>query len=449
MLNFVNTFELMAVNYHGDEEQHHRFVHDAKLLINAIVMQLHKINSVFKDHMGALRTTAAFLSGITMDMPLGFEVFLPIRLPVALSARFNEEQRTVQLYRSNYSHPFFFGDAANAKCMNLRMQQDMQHVIGKVPFIAGYWGAIYDIKYRPMCYNRIPFAHQVYAEERGATDRGICFDFILALELDGAELPLPLYYKAPIAYKWLAFGLVDINRSHDSADWGVLVPRWQSANVALRLRSHNMLLLLRRLLYAQECFTLAAPFLIKFCFAMTTVDCGEHYKRMGVAELMITTLGHQVFRNFCELIVKSAVGDHDANVAATEELREEQMCGKGLFAMLSKGFKINKVSTRFIADYFQVNYVQVRPKTPTTPEPTSPNHRMTVTTPAATAAPPSDDVTPPPPSSTVEPPPASLAAPPAKDPLPTPTQFIVKFLSMSPSKNGKRNTKYEIRIDTS
>lgn len=57
MLNFVDTFELMALNFHGDEEQHHRFVHDAKLLIDAIVNQLHKNNSIFKDYMGELRKT--------------------------------------------------------------------------------------------------------------------------------------------------------------------------------------------------------------------------------------------------------------------------------------------------------------------------------------------------------------------------------------------------------
>lgn len=57
MLNFVDTFELMAFNFHGDEEQHHRFVHDAKLLIDAIVNQLHKNNSMFKDHLGELRKT--------------------------------------------------------------------------------------------------------------------------------------------------------------------------------------------------------------------------------------------------------------------------------------------------------------------------------------------------------------------------------------------------------
>ncbi|XP_017863689.1 PREDICTED: uncharacterized protein LOC108614203 [Drosophila arizonae] len=434
MLNFVDTFELMALNFHGDEEQHHRFVHDAKLLIDAIVTQLHNNDSVFKDHMGELRTTASFISEITMDMPLGFEVFLPIRLPVALSPNFNEEQRSVQLYRTNFSHPFFFGDAANPKCMNLRLQQDMQQVISQVPCIAGYWGAVYDIKYKPMCYNRVPFAHQVFAEERGAYNRGICFDFILVLEFDGAELPLPLYYKAPICYKWFAFGLVDVNRSHDSADWGVLVPRWQSANVTLRLRSHNMLLLLRRLLYAQGCFSLAAPFLIKFCFFMTTVDFGEQYKGMGVAHLMITTLGHQVFRNYCELIVKSAVGDHDANVAATKELREQQMRGKGLFAMLAKGLEMNVVSTQFIADYFQVNYVQVRPKAASTPEPEAANHTLIVTTPSTTAALQNSSETPPP-SSPVRSSPASPDPPPAAEQPPTTTRIIARAVPMSRKQN--------------
>lgn len=318
MRNFVDTFESMALNFQGDKEQHHRFVYDARLVIDAIVRQLHKNDSVFKDHMGELRTTgklnaicchccaanqcnveASVISQITMDMPLGFEVFLPIRLPVALSPSFNEEQRSVQLYRTNFTHPFFFGNAAYPKCMNLRMQQDMEQAVGQVPCVRGYWGVIYDIKYKPMCYNRVPFAHQVFAEERGAFNRGICFDFILVLEFDGAEMPLPRYYSAPICYKWFAFGLVDVNQNHDSADWGVLVPRWQTSSVTLRLRTHNMLLLLRRLLYAQGCFSLAVPFLIKFCFFMTTVDLGEQFKCMGVAQLMITVSVDQLMLLLC------------------------------------------------------------------------------------------------------------------------------------------------------
>lgn len=223
-----------------------------------------------------------------MDMPLGFEVFLTIRLPIALTPSFNEKQRSVQLYRSNYTHPFFFGNAINPKCMNLRLQQDLQRAIAQVACIAGYWGAIYDIKYTALSYNRVPFAHQVFAAERGAYNRGIRFDFILALEFDGAEMPLPAYFEAPICYKWIAYGLVDVNQNLNSADWGVLLPRWQSANMGLRLRSHNMLLLLHRLLYAQRCYCFAVPFLVKFCFFMSTVDFGERYKRMSVAHLMVT-----------------------------------------------------------------------------------------------------------------------------------------------------------------
>ncbi|XP_023161011.1 uncharacterized protein LOC111592819 isoform X2 [Drosophila hydei] len=399
MLNFVDTFELMALNFHGDEEQHHRFVHDAKLLIDAIVNQLHKNNSIFKDYM------ASFVSQINMDMPLGFEVFLTIRLPISLSASFNEKQRSVQLYRANYTHPFFFADAINPKCMNLRLQQDLQRAVGQVACIAGYWGAIYDIKYTALSYNRVPFAHQVFAAERGAHNRGICFDFIVALEFDGAEMPLPIYYKAPICYKWIAYGLVDVNQNHNSADWGVLVPRWQSANMGLRLRSHNMLLLLHRLLYAQRCFTLAVPFLVKFCFFMTTVDCGERYKRMGVAHLMVTTLGHQVFRNYCELIVKSTVGDHATNIAATKELREQQVRGKGIFAMLAKGLELNVISTQFIADYFQIKYLKVTETTAPATTAAAATLQKSKSAPAPAPPPPPPPVLPPLPP---PPPPAQL-----------------------------------------
>lgn len=223
-----------------------------------------------------------------MDIPLSFEIFLPMRLPISLTPSFDEPERTVRLSKSNFSHPFFFGNMLNAKCMNMRMQNDLQQAITRLSCIKGYWGSVYNLSYTALCYNLIPFAHQVIAKERGPVERCIRFDFILALEFDGAEMPLPAYYDVPIGYKWFAYGLLPIDASHNAADWGVLVPRWQSADISVRLRSHNMLLLLHRLLYSQGCHCFAVPFLVKFGFFMTTVACGEDYKSLSVAGLMIT-----------------------------------------------------------------------------------------------------------------------------------------------------------------
>lgn len=224
-----------------------------------------------------------------MDMPLSFDIFLPMRLPFSLTPTFNELERTVQFSKPNFSHPFFFGNTVNAKCMNMRLQRDLQRAVARMCSIEGYWGSIYDVRYTALCYNRKPFSHQIIAREReNPAERCIRFDFILALEFDGAELPLPAYYNVPIGYKWLAYGLLPIDAAHNAADWAVLVPRWQSADWTVRLRSHNMLLLLYRLLYSQGCYCFAVPFLVKFGFFMTTVACGEDYKRISVAGLMIT-----------------------------------------------------------------------------------------------------------------------------------------------------------------
>lgn len=57
LLSFVDTMELMAFNFHGDEEEHHRFVHDSKLIIETLVAQLHVMDSLYKDYMGQMRKT--------------------------------------------------------------------------------------------------------------------------------------------------------------------------------------------------------------------------------------------------------------------------------------------------------------------------------------------------------------------------------------------------------
>ncbi|KAL7732094.1 hypothetical protein ACLKA6_015850 [Drosophila palustris] len=461
LLNFVETLEIMAYNVHRDEEQHHRFGSDAQFIVDTIIAQLQKNNSIFQEYLKELRTTASFVSEINMDLPLAFEVFLPLRLPFALHANFNESERSVQFSKRKISHPFFFGNVVNAKCMNILLQRDLKLAISQLRSVANYY-----VKYSTMSFNRAPFAHQVFAMERGSIDRGIHFDFILALEFDGAAMPLPSYYNAPISYKWLAYGLVPVSANYNSSDWGVLLPRWQNADFIVRRRSHNMLLLLYRLLYVQRCYGFAVPFLLKLCFFMATADrgenyknmgvaelmitlgnshvlivlasisscheeaqfeekgngkavttldvqqaiqqqqhvwqnadfivrrrshnmllllyrllyvqrcygfaipfllklCffmatadrGENYKNMGVAELMITTFGHQVFRNFHDLIAASTAADPFAKIFCTISMGQLQVHGRDILAMLLKGFQLNVISSELIKRYFQIDYM--------------------------------------------------------------------------------------------
>lgn len=57
LLNFVDTLEMMAFNVHRDPEQHHRFGGDAQLIVDTIIAQLKKNNSIFQEYMRDLRTT--------------------------------------------------------------------------------------------------------------------------------------------------------------------------------------------------------------------------------------------------------------------------------------------------------------------------------------------------------------------------------------------------------
>lgn len=57
LFSFVDTLELMAFNFHGDEVEHHRFVYDSKLIVETLVEQLHELDSLYKDHFGQMRKT--------------------------------------------------------------------------------------------------------------------------------------------------------------------------------------------------------------------------------------------------------------------------------------------------------------------------------------------------------------------------------------------------------
>lgn len=48
--------------------------------------------------------------------------------------------------------------------------------------------------------------------------------------------------------------------------------------------------------------------------------------------------------------------DHASHIDATAQLREQQVRGKGLFAMLVKGLQLNVISVEFIKKYFQIDF---------------------------------------------------------------------------------------------
>lgn len=58
----------------------------------------------------------------------------------------------------------------------------------------------------------------------------------------------------------------------------------------------------------------------------------------------------------------SNVEDHAANIDGTVELREQQLYGKGLFAMLAKGLQLNVISSEFIRKYFQIDCILFMPQ---------------------------------------------------------------------------------------
>lgn len=57
LLNFVNTFEQLASNFIGNQEQHHRFEIDAQQIVDTIVAKLKKNDSVFQGFLGQLRNS--------------------------------------------------------------------------------------------------------------------------------------------------------------------------------------------------------------------------------------------------------------------------------------------------------------------------------------------------------------------------------------------------------
>jgi len=225
-----------------------------------------------------------------LDMPLNFEIFLPIRLPEAVVPTYDENKRSVELTRANCQHPFFFGNAVNVKCLNLLLQSELQRAISKVKTASSVCsGRTYDIKYSVLTFNDVPFVHQVVALERNSNrQRFIRFDFILAVEFDGAEMILPHYYHAPLINRWIAYGRMTVDEDPNPAEWAVLVPKWQDSTPGAALISLNCMVMLYRLMRAQQCYCFALPGSIKLAFVMATEERGLDFQQISIADLTIT-----------------------------------------------------------------------------------------------------------------------------------------------------------------
>ncbi|XP_017088406.2 uncharacterized protein [Drosophila bipectinata] len=343
---------------------HQDFIYDVRVLCNAIQTQLYLDNATFKDHLGQLDKTAALVDDLNLDMPLNFQLFLPVRLPVPVTATYDDKNRTVQFTRPDFEHPFFLGNAVNYKRMNLLLQKEIERAVDRLGCVCGYTGAIYDLNYTVWCYQKVPFIHQLVAVERGPYQRCIRFDFVLALEFDGTDVPLPPCYEASISHRWIAYGMVPPKGStgiQSSTEWAVLVPKWQSAGAGNRLRELNTMILLHRLLRAQQCDSYALPVALKLGFSLTTEERGESYQELGVADLLMSTFGHMVFCNFWDIFGKLAEGDKDAKRSKFLEVRKQQLRAKGIFFVLVEAMRTNTIDTEFTYGLFRYIYIPPPP----------------------------------------------------------------------------------------
>jgi len=237
-----------------------------------------------------LPRVAAHVNNLSLDMPLNFDIFLPIRLPVAVVPSYDEERRSVGFTRANYRHPFFFGNAVNAQSMNLLLQRELQVAISRLKSVtSSCTKRIYDLKYSVLSFNQVPFVHQVVAMERHSNrQRFIRFDFVLAVEFDGAEMTLPPYFGEFIGNRWIAYGLLSVDGDPNPAEWAVLVPKLQDSSPGDCLIALNCMIMLFRLLSAQECYCFAMPASVKFAFVMAVEERGLDFQRMSIADLTVT-----------------------------------------------------------------------------------------------------------------------------------------------------------------
>ncbi|XP_022215463.2 uncharacterized protein LOC111069630 [Drosophila obscura] len=338
--------------------RHEYFLQEALMISRAITDQLQADECVFQDYLGELRHTGAFVHGTDMELPLTFEVFLPIRLPVALAPSFDEKQRTVQLRKPDTEHPFFFGNLLNSTNMNLLLEQELQQAIASIGSIESKskGAVVYDLSYRAHHLRRVPFMHQILAVERNSNGRRcLRFDFILAMLFEGPVLPLPPYYDAPINYTWLAYTKIAIDRNSNPADWGVLVPKWQTRDLKAAVLCHNVLLNTHCLLSTQQCPNYVAPGCLKLGFATAV----QQIKGLGYAGTPM--------QQFTVLIMKKLVEKNIFRVDSTKNVkgvllnaRQQRMRVEGLMRMLEN--PQDETANNIMNAYKKYIYVPPPPK---------------------------------------------------------------------------------------
>ncbi|XP_032573458.1 uncharacterized protein LOC6604841 [Drosophila sechellia] len=359
--NFMELMEEMAVQFTVNKEEHQLFVHDSRMISLTIQRQLVLDGAVFKDQLAELHKTASFVDKIYLDMPLNFEIFLPIRLPKPVVPTYDEKKRSVQFTRANYQHPFFFGNAVNFKCLNLLLQSELQRAISKLKTATSTsTGRTYDIKYSVLSLNDVPFVHQVVALDRDSNGkRFIRFDFILAVEFNGADMALPPYFKAPLINRWIAYGRMTVDEDPNPAEWAVLVPKWQDASPGAALISLNCMVMLYRLMSAQQCYLFTLPGSIKLAFVMATEERGLDFQQISIADLTITTMFHQVFGNLYKAVAGNTIGDKTIKSRRLMAIRKQLLRARGIYAMVADAVLRNSISRNFVNAYFF--YVAIPP----------------------------------------------------------------------------------------
>ncbi|XP_016965195.1 uncharacterized protein LOC108034757 [Drosophila biarmipes] len=352
--NFMSVMEDLAVEFTVSKERHQRFIHDSRMISLAIQQQLHSDGAVFQDYLGQLHKTAAHVNNLSLDMPLNFDIFLPIRLPVAVVPSYDKDRRSVRFTRANYRHPFFFGNALNAKSMNLLLKRELQVAISRLKSVtSSCTKRVYDLKYSVLSFNRVPFVHQVVAMERYCNrQRFIRFDFVLAVEFDGAELPLPPYFGAFIGHRWIAYGMLTLEGDPNRAEWAILVPKLQDSSPGDCLIALNCMIMLFRLMSAQQCHCFALPASVKFAFVMAAEERGLDFQRMSIADLTVTTLFHQVFGTMYQAVARNTRGDEATRSSRLMAIRKQQLRARGIYAMMADAVLRNSIASEFVNAFF-------------------------------------------------------------------------------------------------
>ncbi|KAH8260512.1 hypothetical protein KR038_002721, partial [Drosophila bunnanda] len=361
MIKYMRFMKDLAEELIESNKAHKDFINKARVLSNAIQLQLIENNAVFQNLLDKLHTTAVYVNNLFLDLPLNFDVFLPIRIPVPVKVNFDKKQRTVQVTRFGTRHPFFFGNALNFKRMNLMLSQELSEVVKKLSSVTAY-GVVYDLNYKVLCRGTVPFIHQLVATERDSYgQRSISFDFVLALGFEGADTPLPPYYKAPIAGQWLAYGLAGGKCS--PTDWAVLVPKWKTAEPAVCLRSMSSLIMLFRLMKVQKCPLYAQPYSLKLNFALVTEERGEMYQSMSIGDMTLAILFHEVSRNLYQAALEHTRRDRLNRSSKLLSIRKQQIRARGIYYILVNAAMKDEISSEFVFAFFSHLYIPPVPST--------------------------------------------------------------------------------------